>query len=197
MLSAKECFFDYRTGSTIAARHGAWRESWLGHLNGTQISGLRRPTQSLKCRTSDKSATWARNDLWQVCYPAGRGAHQRLGTRHAFIIEDEYLISQSLRDMLEKLGFSRFSFARSEDAAVMGARAEPKIDLITTDVRLLPGDGVSAVQAICRKRDIPVVFITGYANELADRLPDATVVQKPVKQEQLAAAVREVLKVES
>ena len=43
---------------------------------------------------------------------------------HAFIIEDEYLIGQALRDMLEPLGFTSFSFARSEDAAVMGARGE-------------------------------------------------------------------------
>jgi two-component system, response regulator PdtaR len=111
---------------------------------------------------------------------------------HALIIEDEYLIGQSLRDMLEDLGFTSFSFARSEDAAVAGA-TEQKLDLITADVRLLPGDGVRAVEAICRERQVPVVFITGYADELRDRLPGAIVVQKPVKAEQLAAAVRQAL----
>lgn len=110
---------------------------------------------------------------------------------HAFIIEDDYLISQSLRDMLERLGFTSFSFARSEDAAVMGANAET-IDLITADVRLLPGDGVRAVEAICERRDIPVVFITGYAEELSERAPNAVVVQKPVKESELAAAVSNV-----
>ena len=112
---------------------------------------------------------------------------------HAFIIEDEYLIGQSLRDMLEKLGFTRFSFARSEDAAVFGATAE-KIDLITADVRLLPGDGVKAVETICKERAIPVVFITGYADELSDRVLNAVVVQKPVKEGELAAAVGNVLR---
>jgi DNA-binding response OmpR family regulator len=111
---------------------------------------------------------------------------------HAFIIEDEYLIGQSLADMLEKLGFTRFSFARSEDAAIAGAIAE-KIDLITADVRLLPGDGVSAVEKICRTRAIPVVFVTGYADELQDRLPTAAVIQKPVKETELAAAVHNAL----
>ena len=111
---------------------------------------------------------------------------------HAFIIEDEYLIGKSLQDMLETLGFSRFSFARSEDAAVMGA-GEQKFDLITADVRLLPGDGVNAVQAICSRNHVPVVYITGYADELRDRLPDAIIVQKPVKQEALAAAVRKAM----
>jgi DNA-binding response OmpR family regulator len=111
---------------------------------------------------------------------------------HAFIIEDEYLIGQSLRDMLEELGFTSFSFARSEDAAARGADAD-RIDLITADVRLLPGDGVRAVEAICRKRNIPVVFITGFAEELEARVPGATIIQKPIKSEDLANAVRQAL----
>lgn len=108
---------------------------------------------------------------------------------HAFIIEDEYLIAQSLRDMLERLGFEQFSFARSEDAAVQGVGERP-IDLITADVRLLPGDGVEAVEAICTSRNVPVIFITGYADELKDRAPDAIVIQKPIEADQLANAVR-------
>ena len=111
---------------------------------------------------------------------------------HAFIIEDEYLIGQSLQDMLERLGFDEFSFARSEDAAVQGV-GDRDIDLITADVRLLPGDGLEAVEAICEKRNIPVIFITGYAEELQDRAPDAIVVQKPIKDGELESAVRRAL----
>ena len=110
----------------------------------------------------------------------------------AFIIEDDYLIGQALQDILESIGFDQFSFARSEDAAVMGS-ADQHIDLITADVRLLPGDGVAAVEAICGERNIPVIFITGYADELKERAPDATVVQKPVNREELIATVREVM----
>ena len=120
------------------------------------------------------------------------GVQARQNTMHAFIIEDEYLIGQSLSDMLESLGFTTFSYARSEDAAVAGAN-ERGIDLITADVRLLPGDGVRAVEAICAKHDIPVIFITGYKDELLDRAPSATVIQKPVNADELAAAVGQVL----
>ena len=109
---------------------------------------------------------------------------------HAFIIEDDYLIARDLQDMLDDLGFTKFSFARSEDAAVIGADEENNIDLITADVRLLPGDGVNAVEAICAKRNLPVLFITAYREELEERKPGAIVLQKPVKQEDLAAAVR-------
>ena len=111
---------------------------------------------------------------------------------HALIIEDEYLIAHSLEDMLEPLGFTSFSFARSEDAAVLAANAQ-RLDLITADVRLLPGDGVSAVELICSKREIPVIFITGYKDELIERAPDAVVLQKPIKEDELAATVRRVL----
>lgn len=110
---------------------------------------------------------------------------------HAFIIEDDYLIAQSLRDMLELLGYTKFSFAKSQDAAVMGASGDP-IDLITADVRLLPGDGLNAVRSICKRRDIPVVFITGYADELVDRAPEAVVVQKPIEEQDLHNAVERV-----
>ena len=108
---------------------------------------------------------------------------------HAFIIEDDYLIAKDLQDMLDDLGFTKFSFARSEDAAIMCADEE-NIDLITADVRLLPGDGVNAVEAICVKRNLPVLFITAYREELEERKPGAIVLQKPVKQQDLAAAVR-------
>jgi DNA-binding response OmpR family regulator len=112
---------------------------------------------------------------------------------HAYIIEDDHLIAESIQDMLENLGFTRFSFARSEDVAVFGAN-EPDIDLITADVRLLPGDGVRAVEAICAKREIPVLFITGFREELEERKPDAVALQKPIQPEALEQAVRQVLR---
>lgn len=111
---------------------------------------------------------------------------------HAYIIEDDYLIARALQDMLDDLGFRKFSFARSEDAAILGAN-DSTIDLITADVRLLPGDGVSAVEAICAERNLPVLFITAYREELEERKPDAIVLQKPIKKEELAAAIRTVM----
>jgi two-component system, response regulator PdtaR len=115
---------------------------------------------------------------------------------HAFIIEDDYLISQTIQDLLGPLGFSRFSFARSEDTAIAGATGE-KFDLITADSRLLPGDGVRAVETICADRKIPVVFVTGYPDDVAERLPDrlsdAAVIRKPIGEAEFAKAVKAVI----
>jgi DNA-binding response OmpR family regulator len=136
----------------------------------------------------ERPATLLASNRSERAFPQSSGSNM-----HAFIIEDEYLIGQSVGNMLEKLGFTSFSFARSEDAAIAGANTEA-IDLITADVRLLPGDGVRAVEKICEKRAIPVVFITGYLEELQDRAPTAIVVQKPVRENELAAAVDNALR---
>lgn len=111
---------------------------------------------------------------------------------HAFIIEDDYLISQAIQDMLGPLGFTSFSFARSEDAAVAGA-TEQVFNLITADARLLPGDGVKAVETICANRRVPVIFISGYASDILERVPHAIVIGKPIKEPQLREAVVAVL----
>ena len=116
---------------------------------------------------------------------------------HAFIIEDDYLIGQAIQEMLSGVGFTCFSFATSEAAAIAGAAGGEMLDLITADARLLPGDGVKAVEVICAHRKIPVVFITGYPEELRKRPnlkpSDAPIVRKPIQEEELVAAVRKVI----
>jgi two-component system, response regulator PdtaR len=116
---------------------------------------------------------------------------------HALIIEDDYLIGREIQDRLGDLGFTRFSFARSEDAAMLEGTGPENFDLVTADVRLLPGDGVTAAEAIHKAKGTPLVFITAYAEELADRLSgplaEVPVLQKPVKAEEFEAAVRQAL----
>jgi two-component system, response regulator PdtaR len=111
---------------------------------------------------------------------------------HALIIEDDYLIGRAIEDALSGMGFLSFSFARSQDTAVSAVAAD-RPDLITADLRLLPGDGIDAVAAIRADRKIPVVFITGFAEDVLERLPDAIVVQKPIKTAELRFAVEQAL----
>ena len=116
---------------------------------------------------------------------------------HALIIEDDYLIGRSLEDALGDLGFTRFSFARSEDAAILAATGGETFDLVTADIRLMPGDGVKAAETIRSGKPIPLVFVTAYPEELrdrlADRLAEVPIVRKPVRAVELNAAVHQVL----
>ncbi|HEX8639878.1 MAG TPA: response regulator [Allosphingosinicella sp.] len=108
---------------------------------------------------------------------------------HALIIEDEALIAMAIEDVLRECGCVSFDFATSLDSALAAAALRCP-DLITADVRLAPGCGIDAVEAICSVRAIPVVFITATGGEARRRLPQPIVVQKPFTPAQIAGAVR-------
>src|SRR5688500_18315655 len=101
---------------------------------------------------------------------------------HALIIEDECLIAMAIEDALRDCGFTSFDVAVSAEAAVAAA-ARKCPDLITADVQLRPGCGITAVQSICSERPIPVVFITGSPGEVRVRMPAHRLVEKPFSAE--------------
>ena len=97
---------------------------------------------------------------------------------HALIIEDESLIAMAIEDALRDCGFTSFDVAVSaEEAVTAAARKCP--DLITADVELRPGCGITTVQSICSEKPIPVLFITGSPAEVRIRMPGHPLVEKP------------------
>ena len=65
-----------------------------------------------------------------------------------------------------------------EEEAVAAARQQCP-DLITSDVELLRGCGIDAVQQICDENPIPVLYITGSAARVRERCPWTIIIQKP------------------
>ena len=108
---------------------------------------------------------------------------------HVLIIEDEAVVALAIEDVLRDCGCSSFDFASSADEAVEAANKRCP-DLITADVRLAPGCGIEAVEAICADKPIPVVFVTGTPNEVQARRSDDAIVHKPFDPIRLAEAVR-------
>ena len=107
---------------------------------------------------------------------------------HALVIEDEPMIALVIEDYLRGSGFTSIDIAATEiEALKSAARRCP--DLITSDVRLADGCGIAAVQAICDRRSIPVLFITATAADLSDRLPTAAILGKPFTTVELGAAL--------
>ena len=111
---------------------------------------------------------------------------------HALIIEDEPLIAMNIEDALRECGCTSFDVARSSDEAVEAATQRCP-ELITADVQLAPGCGVDAVAAICGRKPIPVMFITGSPAEAQNRFPRHPIISKPFVAAQIAAAVRQLL----
>ena len=111
---------------------------------------------------------------------------------HALIIEDETLIAMAIEDALRGCGFTSFDLAASaEEAVTAAARMCP--DLITADVELRPGCGITAVQSICSEGPIPVLFITGSPSEVRIRMPGHELVEKPFSAAHIMDATRRAL----
>lgn len=111
---------------------------------------------------------------------------------HALIIEDESLIAMAIEDALRGCGFTSFDFAVSADEAVEAAKRKCP-DLITADVELRPGCGITTVQSICSEQPVPVVFITGSPGEVRIRMPGHAMVEKPFSADHLMDATKRTL----
>jgi two-component system, response regulator PdtaR len=109
--------------------------------------------------------------------------------RRVLVIEDEYLTALDLTETLEELGFLVCGVARTEEEAVEAAAAQHP-DLITADVRLLHGDGISAVNRITAASPVPVVYISSSDADLQERAPRAVRVGKPFDAVMISRAIR-------
>ena len=111
---------------------------------------------------------------------------------HALIIEDEAMIAIAIEDALLGCGFISFDCAASQAEAVAAA-ARRCPDLITADVELRPGCGITAVQSICSEQPIPVLFITGSPGQVRVRMPGHTLVEKPFTADHIMDATRRIM----
>ncbi len=114
------------------------------------------------------------------------------------VIEDEAIIAWLIEETLEEAGFRTIAISATGDQAVaMAARRKPGI--IVSDVNLGSGiDGVEAVGAIRAGRTIPVIFVTGFANDtmtarLEREMPGAELLRKPVDGAALVRCVMRLL----
>ncbi len=81
------------------------------------------------------------------------------------IVEDERIIAEDLRRTLESLGYSVAGIASSGEEAIKKA-AETRPDLVLMDIRLQGRmDGTEAASRVRDEFDIPVVYLTAYADE--------------------------------
>ena len=81
------------------------------------------------------------------------------------IVEDEVIISIDLKSRLEKLGYQVCDRVQTGRAALAAADRE-KPDMVLMDI-ILKGDmdGIEAADLIRARYDIPVIFITAWADE--------------------------------
>jgi two-component system, response regulator PdtaR len=109
------------------------------------------------------------------------------------VVDDEAIISMQLEERLHAMGYSVVGMAASgEDAIEKARRLLP--DLILMDI-VMPGrlNGIEAAQAILSELDIPVVFVTSYADdaiiEKAKKVRPYGYIVKPFNELEIKAAI--------
>jgi len=81
------------------------------------------------------------------------------------VVEDDRIVARDIREQLGRIGHSVIAVTHSGEAAVDLAVAE-KPDLVLMDVRLDGRmDGIDAAELIRTRCQIPVVFLTAYADD--------------------------------
>ncbi|MEB3356987.1 MAG: ATP-binding protein [Synechococcales bacterium] len=81
------------------------------------------------------------------------------------VVEDERVVARDIEKRLKKLGYAiAASVSTGQDAIVAAAEHHP--DLILMDIRLKGDmDGVEAAEQIRSQQDIPIIYLTAYADE--------------------------------
>jgi CheY-like chemotaxis protein/DNA-binding PadR family transcriptional regulator len=109
------------------------------------------------------------------------------------VVDDEAIITMQLEERLHTMGYTVAGMAASgEDAIEKARRLSP--DLILMDI-VMPGrlNGIEAAQAIITELDIPVVFVTSYADdaiiEKAKQVRPYGYIVKPFNELEIKAAI--------
>ncbi len=110
------------------------------------------------------------------------------------VVEDEFLVSLTLKVQLEALGCRVLGTARDADTAVRQAQ-ELRPDVVLMDIGLAGSSGVEATQAIMELAPTRVIVVTAYGDDRVQQALEAgarAALTKPIVEEQLAQAIVEV-----
>jgi CheY-like chemotaxis protein len=114
------------------------------------------------------------------------------GSERILLVEDEQIVRELTREMLEQRGYDVICAARPDEALELAARED--VDLLLTDVVMPEMNGPSLASILRRSRpELPVLFTSGYtadARLYGEGDGNAQFLQKPYSAGELAEAVR-------
>jgi two-component system, cell cycle sensor histidine kinase and response regulator CckA len=121
----------------------------------------------------------------------------RLGSETILLVEDEDVVRDLTRRVLERQGYTVLACADGPTAVAVAEAEDREIDLLLTDV-VMPGmRGYEVAQHVAASRPkIRILFMSGYAEEtLVGRpaLSDHALIEKPFAVDALSRRVREAL----
>ena len=112
------------------------------------------------------------------------------------IVEDEYIVAEELRRMLEATGAAVIGPVPSVPRAQAHLESETAIDGAVLDVNLA-GENVFPLADALAERGVPFVFLTGYdRSTIPERFATTPVVEKPLDMRTLGSALARIVPAE-
>ena len=113
------------------------------------------------------------------------------------VVEDEGIVSIDIQNILLYLGYSISAVAFTGNEAISNLE-KTKADLILMDIGLKGTlTGIEAAKQIKSQYNIPVIFLTGYADEntlrKAKEVKPSGYIIKPIDENELKAAIEKAL----
>ena len=116
--------------------------------------------------------------------------------KHILVIDDEQLVTDSIRRLLKKQGYDVTIAQNGADALEKVKVKEAGFDLIIADIRMPEMDGIEIIKRIREivKKPVPEILITGFASEEsfkeAQELKVADYIYKPFDVHEFMQVVR-------
>ena len=120
------------------------------------------------------------------------------GTERILFVDDEEMLVELARDMLESLGYHVTVANHPADAWSLFLEDPSQFDLVITDQTMPDATGVTLAREMLRVREeMPIILWTGYSEVVsADKAKEAGICQflmKPMVKKELAETIRRVL----
>jgi response regulator NasT len=124
-----------------------------------------------------------------------RARSEELSGISVLVVEDEFIVSLTLKVQLEAMGCRVVGTAR-EAASALRQTQELRPDVILMDIGLSGSDGVEATQQIMAQAPTRVIVVTAYGDDRVQLAMEAGArlsLTKPIIEEQLAQAILQVM----
>lgn len=122
---------------------------------------------------------------------------QTLRDRRILVVEDEYMLSEDVRELLEAGGAIVVGPVGKLDAAMDLLKGVTLIDGAVLDINL-QGEMVFPLADLLRERGVPFLFATGYdAEAIPPRFSQVKRCEKPLNADQVRKALAVLLQIEA
>jgi len=145
---------------------------------------------------------------FQICLPVIKNQKEtdkvetytpiQKGDERILLVDDQAMIVQLEKQMLDRLGYHVTTRTSSMDALEAFRMQPDEFDLVITDLTMPDMTGVKLAQKLMAiKPDIPVILCTGFSEKMSKENAEALGIKgflmKPIVMKQLSSMIRKVL----